>query len=150
MSTNDDERVEWTDTPSQLENIGWFAACLLIVPIPWAVWRWMVTRSTVYTLTSQRLTTRRGVFTRTVEDLELYRVRDTRLEQSFFERLFNVGKVVLYTTDASTPEVHLRFVRNAETVRETLRRLVEARRDAKRVRAFESDHAGPDEPDVIF
>ena len=35
-----DERIEWTDTPSQVENLGWFIACLLIIPIPWAIWRW--------------------------------------------------------------------------------------------------------------
>jgi uncharacterized membrane protein YdbT with pleckstrin-like domain len=141
-----EERVEWTGTPSQLENAGWFAASLLILPIPWAIWHWLATRNTVYTLTSQRLTTRRGVFTRTVDDLELYRVRDTRLAQSFIHRLFGVGDVVLYTTDASTPEVHLRFIKGAESVRETIRRLVEERRDAKRVRAFESD---PDGHDVL-
>lgn len=135
-----DERIEWTATPSQWENAGWFAACVLLVPIPIAVWRWLVTRSTVYTLTTQRLTLRRGVFSRTTEDLELYRVRDTRLEQTFVERLVGLGEVVLYTTDASTPELRLRFIRDAAGVRERLRALVEARRDAKRVRAFESDH----------
>lgn len=139
-----EERIEWTGSPSQLMNAGWFAACLLLVPIPWALWRAFVTSRTVYTLTSQRLTTRHGVFTRTVDDLELYRVRDTRLEQRFIHRLFGVGEVVLYTTDASTPEVHLRYIKGAESVRETMRRLVEERRDAKRVRAFESDHGSHD------
>ena len=38
-----DERFEWTDTPSQVENLGWFIACLLLIPIPWAIWRWAVT-----------------------------------------------------------------------------------------------------------
>ena len=71
-----DERTEWTGTPSQMQNLGWFIACLLLIPIPWAIWRWMVTRNTVYTLTDQRLSIRRGVFNRVTEDLELYRVRE--------------------------------------------------------------------------
>ncbi len=132
------ERTEWTGTPSQWQNGGWFLACLLLVPIPWAIWRWLVVRSTVYTLTDQRLSIRRGIFTRVTEDLELYRVRDTRLEQTFFERMFGLGEVVLFTTDASTPEIHMPWLKDAEALRESVRRLSEARRDVKRVRTFES------------
>lgn len=138
-----DERIEWTGTPSQLQNLGWFVSCLLLIPIPWAVWRWLVVRNTVFTLTDQRLSVRRGVFTRVTEDLELYRVRDTRLEQTFFERMFGLGEVILFTTDASTPEVHLPWLKDAEKLREAVRRLSEARRDAKRVRTFESGAGGP-------
>ena len=36
------ERIEWTGTPSQWQNLGWFLSCLLLVPIPWAIWRWLV------------------------------------------------------------------------------------------------------------
>lgn len=140
-----DERIEWTGTPSQMQNLGWYIACLLLIPIPWAIWRWAVTRNTVYTLTDQRLSIRRGVFNRVTEDLELYRVRDTRLEQTFFERMFGLGEVILFTSDASTPEIHLPWLKNAETLRESVRRLSEARRDAKRVRTLESGGGGHDD-----
>jgi uncharacterized membrane protein YdbT with pleckstrin-like domain len=132
------ERVEWTGTPSQLQNLGWFIACVLLIPIPWAIWRWLVVRNTVFTLTTERFSVRRGVFNRVTEDLELYRVRDTRLEQTFFERIFGLGEVILFTTDASTPEVHIPWLKDAELLRQAVRKLSEARRDAKGVRAFES------------
>ncbi len=137
-----EERVEWTGTPSQWQNAGWFIASVLVIPIPWAIWRWLEVRNTVFTLTDQRLGIRRGVFTRVTEDLELYRVRDTRLEQTFFERMFGLGEVVLFTSDASTPEIHLPWLRNAVDLREKIRRLSEARRDAKRVRTLESGVGG--------
>ena len=104
---------------------------------------WSVVRNTVFTLTTERLRIRRGVLNRTTEDLELYRVRDTRLEQTFFERLFGLGEVILYTTDASTPEIHIPWLKDAELLRETVRRFAEERRDAKRVRTFETGDAGP-------
>lgn len=134
-----DERIEWSDHPSQWQNLWWFVACVLLVPIPWAVWRWLQVRNTTYTLTDQRLKTTRGVFTRTTEDLELYRVRDNRFEQSFAERLFGLGQVVLFTTDETSPEVRLTFIKDAEAVREKIRTLVEARRDAKRVRYLDAE-----------
>ena len=138
-----DERIEWTGTPSQWRNAGWFLASLLLIPLPWAIWRWLVVKNTVFTLTTQRLRIRRGVFSRTTEDLELYRVRDTKLEQTFFERLFGLGEVILYTTDASTPEIHIAWLKDAELLREAVRRFAEERRDAKRVRTFEGGDAGP-------
>lgn len=134
-----DERIEWSGHPSQWQNLWWFVACVLLVPIPWAVWRWLQTRNTTYTLTDERLKTTRGVFTRTTDDLELYRVRDNHFEQSFAERIFSLGQVVLFTTDETSPEIRLAFIKDAEAVREKVRTLVEARRDAKRVRYLDAE-----------
>ena len=134
-----DEQIQWTGHPSQWQNLGWFLACLLVVPIPFALWKWLETRHTVYTLTDQRLKFTRGVLTRTTEDLELYRVRDTRFEQGFFERLLGLGRIRLYTTDETSPEIVLPYIADAEGVREQIRGLVEARRDAKRVRYMDAE-----------
>jgi uncharacterized membrane protein YdbT with pleckstrin-like domain len=134
-----DERIEWSGHPSQWQNLWWFVACVLLVPIPWAFWRWLETRNTTYTLTDQRLKTTRGVFTRSTEDLELYRVRDSRFEQDLAERLLGLGQVVLFTTDETSPEIRMTFIKDAEAVREKIRALVEARRDAKRVRYLDAE-----------
>jgi len=133
-----EERIEWSGRPSQWQNFGWFVSCLLLIPIPWALWRWLDTRSHVYTLTDQRLKHSHGIFTKVTEDLELYRVRDTRLQQGFWQRMLGRGDVILYTTDASTPELALRWLTDPEALRETVRGLVEARREAKHVRTFET------------
>lgn len=135
-----DERIEWIGRSSQLQNLGWFLACLLVIPIPIAIYRWLQTRTQVYTLTDQRLKTTRGILSKVTEDLELYRVRDTRLQQSVWQRLFGLGEVVLNTTDASTPVVTLRWLPQAESLREKIRALVEARREAKGVRTLEGGH----------
>jgi uncharacterized membrane protein YdbT with pleckstrin-like domain len=134
-----DEQIQWTGHPSQWQNLGWFLACLLLLPIPFALWKWLETRHTVYTLTDQRLKFIRGVLSRTTEDLELYRVRDTRFEQGFFERLLGLGRIRLYTTDETSPEIVLPYIADAEGVRERIRALVEARRDAKRVRYLDAE-----------
>lgn len=134
-----DEQVVWQGHPSQWVNFWWFASCLLLLPIPFALWKWLETRNTVYTLTDQRLKFTRGVLSKTTEDLELYRVRDTRFVQSVWERMFGLGEIELYTTDETTSTVRLPFIRDAEGVREKMRGLVEARRDAKRVRYLDAE-----------
>jgi uncharacterized membrane protein YdbT with pleckstrin-like domain len=134
-----DERIEWTGHPSQWQNLGWFLACVLLVPIPFALWKWLETRTTVYTLSDQRLKFTRGVLTKTTEDLELYRVRDTKFEQGVFERMLGLGRIVLFTTDETSPSIVLPYIADAESVREKIRGLVEARRDAKRVRYLDTE-----------
>ncbi len=134
-----DEQVQWSGSPSQWQNLGWFLLCLLLIPIPWALWKWLETRNTIYTLTDQRLKFTRGVLSKTTEDLELYRVRDTKFEQSFLERMVGLGAIDLFTTDETSPSIRLPYIANAEGVREKIRALVEARRDAKRVRYLDAE-----------
>ena len=134
-----EEQIQWVGRPSQWQNIWWWLSCVLVLPIPFALWKAAVTHNTVYTLTDQRLKFTRGVLTRTTEDLELYRVRDTRFEQGFFERLLGLGRIRLFTTDETSPEIVLPYIADAEGVREKIRALVEARRDAKRVRYLDTE-----------
>jgi uncharacterized membrane protein YdbT with pleckstrin-like domain len=134
-----DEQVVWVGHPSQWRNFGWWLLGLLLIPLPWAIWKWLETRNTIYTLTDQRLKFTRGVLSKTTEDLELYRVRDTKFQQSFWERMLGLGEIELYTTDETTTVVSLPFIKDAEAVREKMRGLVEARRDAKRVRYLDAE-----------
>jgi uncharacterized membrane protein YdbT with pleckstrin-like domain len=134
------EREVWGGTPSQWRNLWAWVACVLVVPIPWALWRALVTRNTRYSLTDQRLKTTRGVFNRVTDDVELYRVKDTHFQQTLWQRLVGIGDVVLTTSDATTPIVVLASIRDPEAVREQVRALVEQRRDAKRVRELDVGH----------
>ena len=131
------EREVWSGTPSQWQNVGWWIASILIVPLPFALWNWLVIRNTRYVLTDQRLKIVRGVFNRTIEDIELYRIKETRLTQTFLQRLVKLGDVALGTSDVSSPTLRLASLPDAESVRDTLRGLVEARRDAKGVRELD-------------
>ena len=136
-----DESAVWSGTPSQVTNMWtflWCSACFfLVLPLFWMLWKFLVVRNTKYELTSQRLTTHVGVLSKTTEELELYRVKDTRFEQSLFLRIFGLGNVTLVSSDASSPIVKIKAVKNARALREQIRNLVEARRDAKQVRISE-------------
>ena len=139
-STAIDERDVWSGRPSQWQNIGAWVACIALVPIPWALWRALVTRGTRYTLTDQRLKVTRGVFNRVTDDLELYRVKDTHFQQTFWQRMVGIGDIVLSTSDTTTPTVVVADIKDADSVRERVRGLVEQRRDAKHVRELDVGH----------
>ena len=135
-----EEQEIWDGTPSQWQNLWAWVACVLLIPIPWALWRALVTKNTRYVLTDQRLKTTRGVLNRVTDDLELYRVKDTHFQQTFWQRMVGIGDIVLSTSDTTTPTVAIADIRDAEGVRERVRGLVEQRRDAKRVRELDLGH----------
>lgn len=161
------ERSLWRDTPSQWLNapqfLLWFAVFVALVvldvtlatqldPSPllfWAmigitviplvviVWKWLVTATTVYELTTQRLRQRWGVFNKHLDELELYRVRDYRLQEPFFLRLVSRSNISLQTSDRSNPVVTLRAIAGGEAVREQIRTHVEEARRRRGVREFD-------------
>lgn len=141
------EEQIWTGSPSQVTNLGVFLLCGLLAltglgamfALPFALWRYLVTKCLRYELTSQRLKVHSGVLSKKIEELELYRVRDTQFDQPFFLRLFGLGNVLLVSSDSTTPVSSIHGIRDAQQLRDRLRNLVEERRDLKRVRVGEFD-----------
>ena len=135
------EETVWTGGPSQILNlpafIGWGLLCWLIIPLFIILWRWLEVKNMRYELTTQRLRMRSGILNKKTDDLELYRVKDYRLDQPFALRIFSLGNVVLETSDRSHPTVIMKAVRDAEQLKEKLRIQVESLRDKKRVREMD-------------
>ncbi len=134
---NAPEEVIWRGTPSQMTNILPFLSCLLIIPIPWAIYRWLKTRNHVYELTTQRLRDTTGILSKETNDMELYRVKDMRLDQPFLLRMVGAGNIVLLTSDRTSENYVLRAVRPKQGphwLLDQIRHYVEIRRDQKRVR----------------
>jgi uncharacterized membrane protein YdbT with pleckstrin-like domain len=135
------EEVVWAGSPSQVVNLPVFVVCVLlcwlVVPIFVALWKWLVVKNIRYELTTERLKLRQGVLNRILDEIELYRVRDYRLEQPFFLRIFSLGNIIVRTTDTTHPLLVLRAVRDGENVLEALRRNVEECRARKNVRALD-------------
>ena len=131
------DELVWSGSPSQVLNLPVYTVCALlfwlVVPIFIAIWKWLVLRNIRYELTTERLKIRQGVFNKSLDEIELYRVRDYRLEQPFWLRLFSLGNIGMGTNDASNPYVVLRAVRESEHVYEKIRKHVEECRVKKRV-----------------
>jgi len=136
-----EEKEVWRGTPSQVVNLGTFIIMglffWLVIPLLVILWKWLVIKNTKYELTTERLRTRYGVLNKETDELELYRVRDYRLEQPFFLRIFSLGNLILDTSDKSHPQVVIRAIPNGEELREIFRTHVEANRTKKGVREID-------------
>jgi uncharacterized membrane protein YdbT with pleckstrin-like domain len=111
----------------------------------WALWKWLLLRSTTYTLTTERFVTTKGILTKVTDTLELYRVRDLQIVQPLLLRMLGLENVLLFASDATT-EVHvLDYLPASLQIGEKLRKAVEDCRERKRVRAFDVvSEEGPD------
>ncbi len=137
------EETAWRGGPSQWTNFPVFVLCaplsLLVVPLLYAAWVIIETRSATFTLTSERLRTERGVLSKKRDELELYRVRDIETRQTVWQRLVGVGSVVLLTSDRSDPTLVMPSIRGHREVADLVRRNTETMRRIKRVRDLDVD-----------
>lgn len=86
---------------------------------------------TVYKLTPSRVILQTGLFNKRVDEVRLYRIKDISYHQTFGERIFGLGCVKLYSSDASLPELTLKRIKNSDKVKEVISQSVElARREA--------------------
>jgi membrane protein YdbS with pleckstrin-like domain len=74
-----------------------------------------------YRLTSQRLFIERGILSQTIDQTELIRVDDVRLEKTLIDRVFGLGTVSLLSTDVSDRLVVIEGIDDADRVAEAVR-----------------------------
>ena len=131
------EETIWRGTSSQKKNLGIFILCILVVPIPWAVARYLQTKNKVYELTSERLKVTQGVFSKATSTVELYRVKDIEVRQPFWYRMLGLENVQLTTSDVSSPSLLFDAIAVTAGLPDKLRNQVEAIRVQKRVREID-------------
>ena len=116
------DELIWSGSPSQLINFWIYLVCTLlcwlVIPIFVAIWKWLVVKNIKYELTTERLRIRHGILNKELDELELYRVRDYKLDQPIWLRIFSLANIVLRTADTTHPLIVLRAIRDGEHVRE--------------------------------
>ena len=159
-----DEPTLWKDSPSQWLNLVPFSAALavaigimvaissfpcppavwlvLILPLLYMLWCYLHVRCQTFELTSQRLRITAGVMNQRIDEIELYRVKDSQILRPWWMRLTGLSAISLKTSDRVRPELLIPAIRQGVEVRELLRKQVEAQRDTKRVREVDFDESG--------
>tara|TARA_R110000796_G_scaffold22657_3_gene65465 strand:+ start:1481 stop:1915 length:435 start_codon:yes stop_codon:yes gene_type:complete len=135
----EEEKLILKCSPSQVTNFGYYILCLILLPVfglglIMFLVRFLKTKFTKYEVTEERIIEQTGVFSRSTDETELYRVKDIRLEEPFFLRMFGLSTILLVTSDKSSPIVKIHGVKNGNDLRKELRIAVESRRDKKGVR----------------
>ncbi|MEM9222462.1 MAG: PH domain-containing protein [Pseudomonadota bacterium] len=76
-------------------------ACLLIpfvVGIVWLGWWYIANRTTIVTVDDERVSMRKGILSKKSIEVEMSSIRTVRVDQTFFDRVFNCGILRVYTS----------------------------------------------------
>src|SRR6266853_2146401 len=121
----------------EIRNFAPSILILLAVPIFIAGKRYLQTKCKVYELTSERMKMSEGVFSKVMDTLELYRVKDIETQQPFVYRLCGIENVQLNTSDTSSPFVLIQAIPHRVGLGDKIRNQVEIIRQQKGVREID-------------
>jgi uncharacterized membrane protein YdbT with pleckstrin-like domain len=93
-------------------TIGVFVALTAVVILVGFLWR----LTTTYTITNQRLTIRRGVLARHLQQTRVERVQNVNVDQSIVDRLMRVGQVDFDTAGTDDSDFTFRGVASPDKV----------------------------------
>ena len=83
---------------------------------------------TKYRLEDNRLFVSRGFFTTVEDELVMYRILDVKLRRTFWDKVFGVGTVTLFTADETNKELKLERIKTSKKVRDMMSVIAESER----------------------
>jgi uncharacterized membrane protein YdbT with pleckstrin-like domain len=134
MAVNEEAEI-WSERAGLADA---FITPMIIFNVFFLPFIYLARLATRYTLTNERLIISRGLLAKKIDEVELFRIKDTRLEQSMFQRLCGYGTVSIQSTDA-TGFIAMTHLPNARARREQLRKLSNNARAALGVRTVVSE-----------
>jgi uncharacterized membrane protein YdbT with pleckstrin-like domain len=97
-------------------------------------------RTTHYRITNERVVVDRGLFSKRLDQVDLYRIQDYAVERPLMQRIMSTGNIVLYTHDRTTPALALRGLStDVVELYEALRRATEQQKRRRGVRVLDGD-----------
>jgi len=123
-------------------GLGLYPLGLIAIALAVLAWKWIENLAVSYSVTPERLIIRRGIFMKSIDEVELYRVKDVRIDFSLINQIAGIGSVSIASSDETTRggDLVLREIGMAQERRETLRRLVDAARRLRGVRELDMVH----------
>jgi membrane protein YdbS with pleckstrin-like domain len=112
--------VYWKMIDSSMWGLLIFGSVALIAAINAGV-AYLHLHAVEYVVTTQRVRVVSGIFSKDIQEIELFRVKDTMAYQSFFLRLFGLGTITVVSGDERHPRIVLAGVPKAVELRERLR-----------------------------
>ncbi len=108
-----------------LRTYGWWVPLAgLVIAILLVVLPIFIIRTTRYRVTSYRIDYERGIFSKSIDTLELWHVDDLKYQQSLLDRILGVGAITVVSSDDTTPELVLQALPNPRPVFESLKQRI--------------------------
>ena len=104
--------------------------------------KWIQNLAATYEITEERLIIRRGILFKSIDEIELYRIKDVRIDFTLINQWAGIGTICVSSSDETTRagDLVMPHVERAQARREELRRLVDTARQKRRVREIDMVH----------
>jgi uncharacterized membrane protein YdbT with pleckstrin-like domain len=132
----------WGWLRGTLAGWGTLLLCLVGVGFIIVLIKWIENLLATYEFTEERLVIRRGIFRKSIDEVELYRVKDIRIDFTLINQWADIGTITVLSSDETTRDAPLTIphVDRARARREELRKLVDAARQRRNVREIDMVH----------
>ena len=121
--------------------LGWLTLLLCLVGVGFLIIlvQWIRFLDVTYELTEDRLILRKGIFVKSIDEIELYRVKDVRMDFTLINQWAGIGTIGIDSSDETTRDgaLVIPHIERAAERREELRRLVDTARQKRRVRELD-------------
>jgi uncharacterized membrane protein YdbT with pleckstrin-like domain len=132
------EEVFFEGRPAALNGMVPLLITILTAGLAFLFFYWPRTWGSRFKITSQRVVVERGLFSKRMDQIDLYRVVDFAVEKSFGQRLMGTGTIILEAMDKTTPELRIEGIRaNVDGLYERMRAAAEVEKQKKGVRLMD-------------
>ena len=131
------EQTIYEGEPAVLPGLG--ALFLTIITLGIAYLVFYFRRGGIkYRITTQRIVIDSGIFSKKMDQIDLYRVNDFQVERPFSQRVLGTGNIRIQTFDKLNPEVVMHGVKgDVVQLYEKIRAAAEAAKQARGVRVVD-------------
>lgn len=116
-----DEEIIYEGTPSQWTNFWYYALCIFVIPIVVAIYQYFKLKSMVTIITTQKIVTERGLFSKEINEILLKRVIDVKMTQSFGQRILGLSDIIVFSTDTTNRMLEIKSIRGGRQIWDQLR-----------------------------
>ncbi len=109
------------------------AAAVTVFAVGWFLFLYLDRRSTHIRISTQTIDVESGILGRTIDTLQLWRVRDIDFEQSFTERLLGIARIRVLSHDQNQPNLVLRGLPGSRSIFDRLRDSIALARQSRNV-----------------
>ena len=136
------EELLYEGYPSVVPSLGALLLCIVTLGIALLV-LWVRARGKHYRITSQRIVIDLGLFSKKMEQVDLYRITDYVVERPFGQRIMGTGNLVLEAMDSTSPVIRLDALKtDVVALDEKLRVATEAAKQRRGVRVVDYGEPG--------
>ena len=136
------EDLLFEGSPALVPGVGLLLLCIVTLGLA-LPFLWFRAKAKHYRVTTQRIVVEVGLFSKTMEQVDLYRITDYVVERPFGQRIMGTGNLILEAIDSTSPMLRLDGLKtDVVALYEKLRVATEAAKQRRGVRVVDYGEPG--------